>query len=265
MSEEIENNDPELLNPSSPPSPVTKKSSRRSSMAAARRLSRASTMGAALFEDLLAAIPGKDEASTKERVEKLLQLVISSSVRSAVDSCKDDEDEDLEDVAKDVSLLVRNSRVSEEVVADVVKVIDEGLEIEGDAVGGELKKIRDYTKNLEEEGVKWKELLAERNEIYKNASKNAKAVSSGELCINDDMKWSLSSEERLRLSKITENCKAAVNQLNSAASSETVEVMLRSISTSCVRQQAELRHNNDKLGLAVRQLTSRADLVADKL
>ena len=72
-------------------------------------------------------------------------------------------------------------------------------------------------------------------------------------------------EERLRLSKITENCKAAVNQLNSAASSETVEVMLRSISTSCVRQQAELRHNNDKLGLAVRQLTSRADLVADKL
>ena len=234
-------------------------------MAAARRLSRASTMGAALFEDLLAAIPGEGEASTRERLDKLLQLVISSSVRSAVDSCKEEDDEDLEDAAKDVSMIVRNSKISEEVVSDVVKGIDEGVEIDGDTVGGELKKIRDYTKNLEEEGVKWKELLAERNEIYKNASKNAKAVSAGELCITDDMKWTLSSEERLRLSKITESCKAAVNQLDSAASSETVEVILRSISTSCVRQDAELRHNNDKLGSAVRQLTYRADEMANKL
>ena len=232
-------------------------------MAAARRLSRASTMGAALFEDLLAAIPGEGEASTKERLDKLLQLVISSSVRSAVDSCKDEDDEDLEDVAKDVSMIVRNSKISEELICDVVKGIDEGVEIDGDTVGGELKKIRDYTKNLEEEGVKWKELLAERNEIYKNASKNAKAVSAGELCINDDVKWTLSSEERLRLSKITESCKAAVSQLDSAASSETVEVVLRSISTSCVRQDAELRQDNDKLGSAVRQLTSRADVVAN--
>ena len=55
----------------------------------------------------MATIPKKEEASSKERLEKLLQLAVSSSLRATVDSFKTDEDEDMELVAKDVSSSVR--------------------------------------------------------------------------------------------------------------------------------------------------------------
>ena len=54
----------------------------RSSMATARRMSRASGMGVGIpLPDLLSTVPGPDEASVKERLEKMVNLVVNSTIR----------------------------------------------------------------------------------------------------------------------------------------------------------------------------------------
>ena len=256
--------DPHLLCPPSPPSPVAKKKDRRSSIAAARRLSRASTMGGALFEELLGAIPGRDQANTQQRLEKLLQLVVSSSVRTTLEHMKEENNEDMEDSATDVSKTLRLSTINKDIAEDVVKMIDDGVEIDGDVVGGELKKMREYTEQLEAEGVRWKEMYAERREMYKNADRNAKDVKTGVISLNDEEQWNMTGEERLKLKRVTELCKAAVTQLSGISTTQDL-LSLRDIGTANVRQNKELKDNNDKLCLAVRKLTNRADSVAEKL
>jgi len=260
-----------VLGPPSPPSPVIemkKKSSRRSSVAAARRLSRASTMAGGIpFEDLLATILPKEEASSKERLEKLLLLAVNSSLRTTVDSLKtgEDEDEDMELVAKDVASSVRRSKISEERLLEAAIILDQGVKLEGDLIGGELKRVREYTQRLEEEGAKWAEVVRERSELVKNADRNAKAVSSGEITISDEIKWSLSGEERLRIKKISDTCSSAVSQLEATSSGASLEVLLHDISTSCVRQKSYLKQDADRLSCAVKELTSRADTIGSKL
>ena len=59
-----------------------------------------------------------------------------------------------------------------------------------------------------------KELIAERKEMFRNADRNLKAVQSGEITISDDVQWSLTGEERLKMKKLTELSKAAVAQLS---------------------------------------------------
>lgn len=258
-----------ILGPPSPPSPVIemkKKSSRRSSVAAARRLSRASTMAGGIpFEDLLATIPPKEEASSKERLEKLLLLAVNSSLRTTVDSLKTDEDEDMELVAKDVASSVRRSKISEERLLEAAIILDQGVKLEGDLIGGELKRVREYTQRLEKEGAKWAEIVRERSELVKNADRNAKAVSSGEITISDEIKWSLSGEERLRIKKINDTCSSAVSQLEGNNSGASLEVLLHDISTSCVRQKSYLKQDAERLSCAVKELTSRADTIGSKL
>lgn len=262
-----ENIDPNT-GPASPPSPVhemKKKASRRSSVAAARRLSRVGSMAGGIpFEDLLATIPKKEEASSKERLEKLLQLAVSSSLRATVDSFKTDEDEDMELVAKEVSSSVRKNQISDETLAEAVTLLDKGVNVEGELIGGELKRVKEYTESLEKEGFKWAELIRERTELVKNADRNAKAVASGEIALTDEIKWSLSGEERLRMKKTSDACSSAVSQLE-AATGACLEVLLRDISTSCVSQISDLKQNEERLGCAVKELTSRADTIGNKL
>ena len=261
---EAENMDPNMLEcPPSPPSPEPMKPSRRSSLAAARRLSRASTMaGGVIFDDLLATIPGPDNATCQERLEKLIQLAVSSSVRAAVEDCHDDED--IEDAAKDASMDIRKEQVFCE-VSEVVQQLEAGVDVEGENIGGELKKLRDYTEKLNEEGVRWKEMLAERKELYKNTDRNAKLVQTGDIAIQDDVKWTLTGEERLKLTKTAETCKAAVIQMENLSSNSNLEIFLRSISTANVRRDTTIKQNNEKLSNAVKALTERADTIGNKL
>lgn len=177
-----------------------------------------------LSQDLLATIPPKEEASSKERLEKLLLLAVNSSLRTTVDSLKTDEDEDMELVAKDVASSVRRSKISEERLLEAAIILDQGVKLEGDLIGGELKRVREYTQRLEEEGAKWAEVVRERSELVKNADRNAKAVSSGEITISDEIKWSLSGEERLRIKKINDTCSSAVSQLEGNNSGASLEV-----------------------------------------
>ena len=181
-----------------------------------------------LSQDLLATIPPKEEASSKERLEKLLLLAVNSSLRTTVDSFKtgEEEDEDMELVAKDVASCVRRSKISEERLSEAAIILDQGVKLDGDLIGGELKRVREYTQRLEEEGAKWAEVVRERSELVKNADRNAKAVTSGEITISDEIKWSLSGEERLRIKKISDTCSSAVSQLEATNSGASLEVCL---------------------------------------
>lgn len=258
-----------ILGPHSPPSPeieMTKKSSRRSSVAAARRLSRASTMAGGIpFEDLLVTVPPKEEASSKERLEKLLLLTVNSSLRATLESLKTDEDEDMELVAKDVASSVRRKKISEERLAEaeVSTFLDKGVKLEGEIIGGDLKRVREYTERLEKEGTKWAELIHERSELVKNVERNAKAVTSGEITINDEIKWSLSGEERLQMKKTSDTCSSAVSQLE--ATGAGLEVLLRDISTSCLWQKSNLKQDLKRLSCSVKELAIRADAIGNKL
>ena len=54
-------------------------------MATARRMSRASGMGVGIpLPDLLSTVPGPEEASVKERLEKMVNLVVNSTIRFSV-------------------------------------------------------------------------------------------------------------------------------------------------------------------------------------
>jgi len=220
-----------------------------------------------MFEDLLATVPSQTEASCQERLDRLMQLVTSSSVRAVVEECKmDEENEELGDLANDVAMAIRRENVmGEDKISEVAEVIEKEVNVVGDNIGGDLKKMTDHTKNLEDEGRKWKELIAERKELYKIAGKNMELVKKGELVINDEMKWALSGEQRLKLTKIQELCKLAATQLETSNRIANLENLHRAISTAQVRQNTELRDNNKKLCQAVKDLTSRADLVGNKL
>ena len=51
-------------------------------MATARRMSRASGMGVGIpLADLLCTVPGSEEASAKDRLEKMVNLVVNSTIR----------------------------------------------------------------------------------------------------------------------------------------------------------------------------------------
>ena len=171
----------------------------------------------------MATIPQKEEASSKERLEKLLLLAVNSSLRTTVDSLKTDEDEDMELVAKDVASSVRRNKISDETLAEAVTLLDKGVSVEGELIGGELKRVKECTESLEKESAKWAELIRERTELVKNADRNAKAVASGEIALTDEIKWSLSGEERLRMKKISDACSSAVSQLE-AATGDSLEV-----------------------------------------
>ena len=51
-------------------------------MATARRMSRVSGMGVGIpLPDLLSTIPGPEEGSVQERLEKMVNLVVNSTIR----------------------------------------------------------------------------------------------------------------------------------------------------------------------------------------
>ena len=210
-------------------------------------------------------IPPKEEASSKGRLEKLLLLTVNSSLKTTLESLKTDEDEDMELVAKDVASSVRRNKISEERLAEaeVVTFLDKGVKLEGEIIGGALKREREYTERLEKEAAKWAEVIRDRSELVKNAESNAKAVASGEITISDEVKWSLSGEERLRMKKTIDTCSSAVSQLEATGAGH--EVLLRDISTSCLRQKSNLKQDAKKLSCAVKELTIRADTIGNKL
>ena len=85
--------------------------------------------------------------------------------------------------------------------------------------------------------------------MLRNAKRNAKLVETGEISLGEETKWSLSSEERRNLDRIAANIKEASGQLAARRREPGVEVVLRDITTSCVRLEAEQDRLSQRQGL----------------
>jgi len=244
----------------SPTSPITRKISRRSSAACARRLSRASTAAGGIpLEDLLATVPSSSEATVEERLSKVVQLALSSTVRGVVASLEEEEEGD---AAKSVGAFIRQAGLGSEVVAKVAQKLEGGMVMEGVVVGEQVKKVRDYTDQLKKEGQRWKELLAERKEMLRNVERNAKAASKGEIVITEEQRFNLSAQEKMMLKKLP-NYKAAVEQL--AGHEDKVELCARAVATHSARLKRSLEMAEGQLGISVKKLIKRADTVGGRI
>ena len=124
--------------------------------------------------------------------------------------------------------------------------------------------MRDYTARLHSEADMWRQFMTERKEMLRNAKNNAQLVEKGEISVEEDVKWTLSGEERRKLDRITEKVNEANCQLQSGKTDPQVEMVLRDIITSSGRAEAEQDKVSERLTEAVRQLASRADTLADK-
>jgi len=244
----------------SPPSPVRRIASRRSSTACARRLSRASTTGGGIpLEDLLATVPPSSEATTEERLAKVVQLALASTVRGVVASL---EEEEVGDAARSVGAVIRQTGLGSDVISSVAKKLEGGMEMEGVVVGEEVRKVREYTEQLKKEGQMWKDLLIERKEMVRNVERNARAAAKGEIIVTDEQKFSLSAQEKMMLKKLP-NYKAAVEQL--AGHEDKVELCARNVATEAARLKRNLEMAEGELGLSVRKLIKRADTVGGRI
>jgi len=244
----------------SPPSPVQRKPSRRSSAACARRLSRASGAGGISLEDMLATVPNSDEASVKERLAKVVQLVLASTVRGVVARLEEEEEGD---AARSVGAAIRQVGINSEVVERVAHRLEGGVEVEtGGVVGEQVRRVREYTDKLQKEGERWKELLVERKEMVRNVERNARAAAKGEITVSEEQRFSLSAQEKTMIKKLP-NCKAALEQL--AGHGDKVELSARAVATQTVRLKRSLEEVEERLGLAARKLIKRADTVGGRV
>ena len=240
----------------SPPSPITRKPSRRSSAACARRLSRASTTGGGIpLEDLLATVPPSNEASVQERLAKVVQLALASTVRGVVATMEEEEEGD---AARCVGASIRQVGVDSGVLERVTQRLEGGVEVEGAVVGEQVRKVREYTQQLQGEGQRWKELLAERKEMVRNVERNARAAAKGEIVVTDDQRFSLSAQEKTMLNKLPDY-KAAVQQL--VEHEDRVERSARAVASQAARLKRNFEEVEGQLGQSVRKLLRRADTV----
>jgi len=256
--------DSEATNGPSPLSPAAKRPSRRSSAACARRLSRASGVGGGggiPLEDLLATVPDKNEASMQDRLAKMAQLVLVSTVRGVVGGLA--EDEEVGDMAKSIGAIISQTGVGKELIEKVAQRLEGGVEVGDEGVVGEqVRIVREYTEELQKEGEKWKELIVERKEMVRNAESNARAARRGEIVVGEDQRFSLSAQEKMMIKKLP-SCKAALEQLKGHR--EKMDLISRAVTTQTVRIKRSLEQVEGELGFAARELIVRADNVGGRV
>ena len=253
---------PEADGRKSPPSPEFKAPSKRSSIACARRLSRASGTGCGgsiPLEDVLATVPHSDEASLQERLEKVIQLVISSTVRGVSQGLEDDVEGDLDRI----SALIRQKVINNDTIDKITPILCKGLDTgNGSVVGEQVMRIRNYTKKLEEEADEWKKLVERRKDMVRNAESNAKAALKGDFVIDDDQRFSLTASERNMLKKVSSDQKDAIDQLKSHRSKMKIfsnELIKRAVSSKrqLEKQESFLDHEVILLGKKAKSYAER--------
>jgi len=245
----------------SPPSPVSKVPNKRSSIACARRLSRASGTGCGggiPLEDMLASVPLSDEASLQERLEKVIQLVITSTVRGVSHGLEDDVEGDL----GRISTLIRQKGTCSESIEKITPILSKGLDTDNETVVGEqLMRIRNYTKQLEEEADVWKKLIKDRKDMVRNAEMNAKAALKGNIVIDDEQRFSLTACERNMLKKVSDH-KDAIDQLINHRSK--MKIYSNGLLKQAVSSKRKLEEQESFLDHEVNLLMKKADSYAER-
>jgi len=238
------------------------KTNRRSCIAQAKRLSRASSTFDMPLDDLLGIVPKEDEASVRERLDKVVQLVLNHTVRSV---SKSFEDEEVGDLLKSVGTKLRQSKLSEEALANVSKTIENGnlvKENEANTVSSKWKEVNDYTKLLNDESDNWKKLISNRKDMVRNAEKNAQSVSKGDIVVTDDQKYSLTAKEKQTLNMSPE-IKNAIRQLEEHE--DIMKVQIMAFGQKTAKLKSSLLNDQQNLQDASKSLIMRANKAGEQI
>jgi len=188
---------------SSPPSPKVKKLKRKSSIAVARRMSRASTAVAAgvglPLADQLSMVPGEGDAPSVARLRQILDICLRTTCRT-IEGEEASNSGDFEDEVKNIS----RSMIDEATIFsdDKLNSLATRLQTEKpegnpeDIVIGRQNEVEVYTKKLEEEGVAWRHLLQQRNKTMKIEHNNLKEVKKGNIKVEESQFYQLPAQEK---------------------------------------------------------------------
>lgn len=246
-----------------PTSPLPRKASRRSSMATARRMSRASGMGIGIpLSDLLSTIPRPEEASIQERLEKMVNLVVNSTIRQ-VEGGVEDEVGGLEEAVKEVGSSLRREKVSEDVLRSAASKLEGGLNVvEGEVIGEAKRKVLANIENHKQEYKRWKNLILERKEQNNRAASIAKDASEGRLKIEAGQRFQLSKEERDALDQMPDGTKT----MEKLAKHRTLMlVKAQAASTAARRLKRKVEEEEEELAELAVKIIERADQAGGKL
>jgi len=246
-----------------PTSPLPRKASRRSSMATARRMSRASGMGVGIpLSDLLSTIPRPEEASIQERLEKMVNLVVNSTIRQ-VEAGVEDEVGGLEEAVKEVGSSLRREKVGEDVLRSAASKLEGGLNVvEGEVIGEAKRKVLANIENHNQEYKRWKDLLLERKEQNKRAASIAKDASQGRLRIEAEQRFQLSKEERDALDQMPDGTKTMENL---AKHRTLMLVKAQAAATAARRLKRKVDEEEEELAELAVKIIERADQAGGKL
>jgi len=244
-------------------SPLPRKTSRRSSMATARRMSRASGMGVGIpLSDLLSTIPPPKEASVQERLEKMVNLVVNSTIRQ-VEAGVEDEVGGLEEAVKEIGSSLRREKVSEDVLRSAASKLEGGLNVvEGEVIGEAKRKVLANIENHKQEYKRWKDLFLERKEQNKRAAIIAKDASEGRLRIEAEQRFQLSKEERDALDQMPDGTKTMENL---AKHRTLMLVKAQAAATAARRLKRKVDEEEEELAELAVKIIERADQAGGKL
>jgi len=195
-------NDKENL-PSSPPSPKVKKLKRKSSIAVARRMSRASTAAAAgvglPLADQLSLVPAEGDAQSVARLRQILDICLRTTCRTMeaeeAANCGDFEDE-----VKNISRSIIDQGTifcDDKLNTLVTRLKTETPEGNPEEIAiGQQNGVEAYTKKLEEEGVAWRHLLENRNKTMKIEHSNLKEVKKGNIKVEESQFYQLPAHQK---------------------------------------------------------------------
>lgn len=168
-----------------------------------RRQSRSMCAGIS-FEDQINAIdPG---TSTFDRLQRLLQICASTSLRNICSEIAEDSDNDFNETINDVCVEMRKKsfpqNTAETTLVRAAELIDDMTHTSSKkkVLPSRVRMIREYTKKLEDEADCWKHQLEQRREEYLRCRAENKAVARGEKRISAAMCQELSVAELLQTS-----------------------------------------------------------------
>lgn len=256
----LDNEEAEDISTPLPLFPEVRKPRRRSSLAVARRLSRASAAVGISLEEQLEIVPTRDEADTAVRLNQVVNLCMRAAVRAVEEMMRDaeEEQEDLEGYARTVSNFMRQKELlTAEDTKELAAQLDSSVltVLPQDLASSKLKAIRDYTAKLSQEKEDWNAIKRERKAQYKNAGVNLQAAKEGKLKVDDKQKFSLSSEEKSFFNRLPD-ISAALAQV--ARHEQQQALLASSLAVAAKRLRTELEEMDRDLSDLSEQLGKRA-------
>jgi len=227
--DDIEKQEEDATNVNSPPSPKIRKLNRRSSIAVARRMSRASAAvsgggGGLPLVDQLALVPGKDEALPADRLRQIVNICVRTTCRTI--EGEEQESGEREDEARSVSRsLIDGSLLDQDNLQAMASRL-QAANLKGnpqDFITGNASacQLQEYTDKLEQESKQWKQFLIDRNRTMKIEMNNLREAKKGSIKVEDTQFYQLPTDQKIFLRQLP-NIEDVVKSTQELEHSQTI-------------------------------------------